>query len=711
MACIRVFACLCIMFVFQLTFASTSTTDEGGSASVDRMTFERLIKVASSPMDNMSFLQLLRAEKRCNDYNFALAGYSCRDWLLSALASLGQPSDALLVESLNWYWSGKHRASADEVMQNRLFNQLQLPLFDAILMEKRYLRSVVEYRDIQYRINPSAREQWSMFPTGKNNQSIMEFFLLTYDLPANDSAYARGYIHQDRKFSSVTRMLDSRTELNRLIGHILGFVGKNPPLFLRNKTPKIPDNPDFWETLRAFEHIYVNSGYRGEWLSTPVENRLRQLSVLYGQWLQLTPRVNDLARVGVDKVFIEYIYYKNNKTGLGHYAAFTVSSTRPTEIIHFSDLGPASSINQLVANLRRGILQKTPIVKQQQQLADLLIKPLSINFKKTAEIVISPTGTLGRLPFSLLVQAESSANISISYSDSWSILIQKFWRQAHLNPQIATTPGIILANPDYGGDLKTVPADLSVVGLERKGDSAWPRFFMPLAYTGQEGKTIEALSPDEVIFLSGNRASEFALFERNNPKFIHIASHGYFLSDDWQRRDTWPHNSRPWGSPRLYGWSPKVLPRLNSGLALAGANQLIAGTVVKPFRQDGLFTAADAASLNLLGTELVVLSACDTGLGEVTENQSRGGSVGDGVSDLRTAFRQAGAKNVIMSLWPVADKTTWWFMEEFYQAWFSGISPKKALGLAKNRLRERLRKNAMPDDPYYWAGFVIQSDF
>ena len=432
--------------------------------------------------------------------------------------------------------------------------------------------------------------------------------------------------------------------------------------------------------------------------------------MLYGKWLQLAPRVSDLARVGLDKVFIEYIYYKNDKTGLNHYAAFTVSSTSPDESIHFSDLGPASVINRLIASLRRDILQKTPIVKQQQQLADLLIRPLSINFKKTKEIVISPTVTLNRLPFALLVKVGSSTDTLVSYSDSWSILIQQFWRQTRLNRQVVTTPGIILTNPDYGGDLKTVSADLSVAGLERKGSSVWPRFFAPLAYTEQEGKTIKALSPDEVILLSGKKASEFALFERNNPKFIHIASHGYFLSDDWQRRDTWPHRFRPWGSPKLYGWSPKVLPRLDSGLALAGANQLVAGTVVGSFRQDGLFTASDAASLNLLGTELVVLSACDTGLGEVFENQNRV-SVGDGVSDLRTAFRQAGAKNVIMSLWPVADKTTWWFMEEFYQAWFSGISPKEALGLAKTRLRERLRKNAMADDPYYWAGFVIQSDF
>ncbi|HED19712.1 MAG TPA: CHAT domain-containing protein, partial [Gammaproteobacteria bacterium] len=499
------------------------------------------------------------------------------------------------------------------------------------------------------------------------------------------------------------RRLSDRTDLNRLIGHILGFIGEDRAVAARGTEAGIPDNPEFRKTVRAFQRLLPSTGYNWAEISRPLERRLGRISQLYKQWLTLTPTVDDLIQAGSDKTFVEYIDYKNTRTGLDHYAVFTVTTGTSAADIHFFDLGPAASIDQHIVALRRALLQRAPIEKSRQQLAEALIKPLSIKFEETGEVVISPVASLNSLPFSLLVQTGSSEATAISYSDSWSILIQTFSHRSHLNPPVTTTPGIILTDPDYGGDLKKVSADLDIAGQERQGSDAWPRFFAPLAYTAQEGKTIERLSPDKVILLSGNKASEFALFERNNPKFIHIASHGYFLSDDWQRRDQWPLRRR--GDRGLAG-VPNILPRLNSGLALAGANQLIAGTQVKAFQPDGLFTASDAASLNLLGTELVVLSACNTGLGDVGDQADRI-SVGDGVTNLRSAFRQAGARHVIMSLWPVADKTTWWLMEAFYQSWFSGTPPKKALSQAKTRLRKRLRENGMSDHPYYWAGFVI----
>ena len=121
-AYIRVLAHFFMGLILHLASVSAlaSTTGEGSAAPVDQATFEGQIKVASLPMDNASFLQFLRAEKRCYNHNRALPGDSCRDWLLSTLAALGRPSHAFLVESLNWYWSGKRRISADEVMQNRL---------------------------------------------------------------------------------------------------------------------------------------------------------------------------------------------------------------------------------------------------------------------------------------------------------------------------------------------------------------------------------------------------------------------------------------------------------------------------------------------------------------------------------------------------------------------------------------------------------------
>ncbi len=700
---------LCILVGSQCWASSILIAAESNSVRMDNATLLQFYKMASTPADNAAFLKMLRADgKRClapKIHEWPGKYSNCKNRLLSALVSLKQPTNDVLIASLNWYWFSKSRISADEGIQKRLFNQLQSPLLDTILMEQRYLQSAMEYSNIQYRLNSNAREYWDKVPTRQNYQSIMEIFQLSYGQPSWDRAYAGGFINQERYMGSDARIANMRTELNRSLSHVLGFVGENPAASSRRKEPPVPNNSLFWETLDGLGDRATYSNARWQQQVTPLENQLKQLSTLYARWQRLTPNVNDMRRSGSGKTFIEYIVYNNVHDGQDHYAAFSFSSNNPAISIHFSDLGPAIRISRHVVKLRQAILNKSLLEKEQQQLTDALIKPLSIKFDETTEMVISPAGALNALPFSLLLHN----NTLISYSDSWSMLTQQFWHQARLNQNMPTSPGIILADPDYGGGLKTVAADLNIAGLEREGGNSWPRFFAPLAYTAQEGRAIEKLSPDKVVFLSGKKASEFALFERNNPKFIHIASHGYFLSDDWQAQDLRKINPRradPW-----YLAYPWILSRLNSGLALSGANQLIAGVEIDAFETDGLFSAADAASLNLLGTELVVLSACNTGLGAIVDNQSYMASMGDGAGNLRSAFRQAGAKNVIMSLWPVADKPTAWLMEEFYRAWFSGMQPKHALRLAKSRLREHLRKNAMSDHPYYWAGFVIQSEF
>ncbi len=706
MTFIRLLIFFKILLIYQCYYAANLMAAEP-KIHLDNATILKLYLKSSTPADNSAFLKKLKGYgKRCRApkiHEWPGKYAICKSQLLSGLVSLKHSSNEVLVATLNWYWSSKSRISANEGIQKRLFNQLQSPLLDAIMIEQRYLQSAMEYSNIQFRLNPESKKYWDKVPTRQNNQSIMELFQLSYNLPTWDRAYAGGFINQERYRGSAARYANMRTELNRSLSHILSFVGKNPTLSSRRAIPPIPNNDLFWKTLDSLGQPTSNAAWQQQ--VTPLENQLKQLSDVYTRWLQLTPKVDDMFRSGKAKIFIEYIVYNNIVDGQNHYAVFSLSSDNPRASLQFIDLGPASTISKYVAKLRQAILRKSPLVKLEQQLTKLLIKPLSINFDNISEIVIAPAGTLNAIPFSLLLDK----TVLISYSNRWSILTQQFWRQAKLKQQTKTTPGIILANPDYGGQLKSVTADLNVAGLERDGSNSWPRFFAPLTYTAQEGKVIKKLSPDKVLLLSGKNASEFSLFERNNPKFIHIASHGYFLSDDWQRtklRKINPRRADMW-----YIAYPWVLSQLNSGLALAGANQLIAGTDVAAFEQDGLFTASDAASLNLLGTELVVLSACNTGLGSVVDNQQYMASIGDGASNLRSAFRQAGAKNVIMSLWPVADKPTAWIMAAFYRAWFSGMEPKQALTRAKSHLRERLRKNAMSDHPYYWAGFVIQSEF
>src|SRR5207302_777118 len=133
-------------------------------------------------------------------------------------------------------------------------------------------------------------------------------------------------------------------------------------------------------------------------------------------------------------------------------------------------------------------------------------------------------------------------------------------------------------------------------------------------------------------------------------------------------------------------------PLLRSGLALAGANTWLQGGSPPVDAEDGLLTAENVVGLDLRGTELVVLSACETGLGEVR--------TGEGVFGLQRAFVLAGTKTLVMSLWSVPDEQTQELMEDFYRRILAGQPRATALRDAQLALRTRY------PDPFYWGAFI-----
>lgn len=178
-----------------------------------------------------------------------------------------------------------------------------------------------------------------------------------------------------------------------------------------------------------------------------------------------------------------------------------------------------------------------------------------------------------------------------------------------------------------------------------------------------------------------NEASESAIKSWKSPIIAHIATHGYFLKD----RDLTSHKDK------IGGISSEALlqnPLLRSGLLFAGAQSAISDG------GEGVLTAYEAMNLDFDDTELVVLSACETGLGEIRN--------GEGVYGLQRAFQAAGAKTIIMSLWTVNDDATQKLMTAFYSYWLSdGLSKRKAFQMAQSDLAV-----AYPH-PYYWAAFVL----
>ena len=173
--------------------------------------------------------------------------------------------------------------------------------------------------------------------------------------------------------------------------------------------------------------------------------------------------------------------------------------------------------------------------------------------------------------------------------------------------------------------------------------------------------------------LAGAEATESELKRVNAPSILHIATHGFFL-------------------PSLPGASSGN-PLLRSGLALAGANRRNGGD------DDGIFTALEASGLNLWGTRLVTLSACDSGIGEIRS--------GEGVYGLRRAFVLAGAESLVMSLWAVSDSVTREMMTAFYTGLRHGLGRGEALRQAQLAMLQRNGRS----HPFYWASFIQSGEW
>ncbi|MBP6591291.1 MAG: CHAT domain-containing protein, partial [Chitinophagaceae bacterium] len=170
------------------------------------------------------------------------------------------------------------------------------------------------------------------------------------------------------------------------------------------------------------------------------------------------------------------------------------------------------------------------------------------------------------------------------------------------------------------------------------------------------------------------------------PQVLHIATHGFFLKDVKDTMGT------------VYGIQADIArqhPLLRSGVILAGAAAVARNPNDFTDQDDGILTAYEAAGLDLTGTALVVLSACETGLGELLNGQ--------GVYGLQRAFMQAGAASVIMSLWKVNDESTKELMIGFYREWLLHPegSKQEALRKAQLRLREQYAH------PFFWGPFVL----
>ena len=190
--------------------------------------------------------------------------------------------------------------------------------------------------------------------------------------------------------------------------------------------------------------------------------------------------------------------------------------------------------------------------------------------------------------------------------------------------------------------------------------------------TALEGEKISKILKSKL--LTKDDATAIAVMNYESPEILHIASHSFFISDDEFLED----------------------PLLRSGVVLAGANNASNNK-----KDDGYLTALEFSKLNLQGTELVVISGCDSGVGEI--------NIGEGVYGLKRAITIAGSRSSLLTLWPVSDFATVNFMKIFYENLKIGLGKYDALFNTQEFFRNHPNKQYR--HPFYWAAFQLSGDW
>jgi tetratricopeptide (TPR) repeat protein len=399
-----------------------------------------------------------------------------------------------------------------------------------------------------------------------------------------------------------------------------------------------------------------------------------------------------------DGALIEYLRYPHHlgKGGKGksepRYGAIVLLKGAPLWI----PLGKANEIEHLVrryGTLVRGSPGEDELSANLQALYKALWAPIGQALpSQTKRIIISPDGQLNFISFATLLTKDKqflAQTYDVQYVASGRDLLRDLKPSTSkevvlfANPDfdLASTP--MLATADNGS---SDPGSKLIRGSERGDIEDW-------SFGSLEGTQKER---DELIQkfagwhwtptdFTAKEATKEALLKIHSPYILHLATHGFFAKEDPSATKTEPESPL---NDRQSVTKSKFFknPMHRSGLALAGAQTTIEAwkhEEVPSVENDGILTAEDVSTLDLQGTWLVTLSACDTGSGEAR--------AGEGVMGLRRGFIQAGAQNLLMTLWPISDEVTVKIMSDFYEAAHNSGNAPEALAEVQREWLLKLR--------------------
>jgi len=503
------------------------------------------------------------------------------------------------------------------------------------------------------------------------------------------------------EIEQVKQMLD-KPELNQLSQQLM-----DKKKILASLTLSGPVNADAKQFLLTIEKL--------ENEIEELQGELGRASIRFKTIRQDLSPETVVSQMGSDDILVDYFIFMNDDQGLKQLVAIVAQQSETGEpVFQKVFFGNMTDIQKWVENYRSTIQDEDADEEEVKEEGNILygkmLKPMLPYFNEKTSIYLVPDGILNILPFDALVDDDGDYIIQ-----TYELKMLSSGRDLLLSEsKPANGLFLIIAGPNYNSeyleqtevvqDLKRKRkrgntkrnADL-MKGLRMGEFGMRGLSFSPLPGAEREGQEIENLcnkNHPTQLYLKNQAEEEQLRRIEKTPEILHIATHGFFLKSKENLTKRLVKLQRSIEPLKLIP-PPGDNPLIRAGLAFAGINNNAQYLGEIDTDNDGVLTALEVLGLNLFGTRLVVLSACETGLGEIHE--------GEGVYGLRRAFQEAGARTVMNSLWEVSDKGTQTLMTGLYKNLLKGMSVRQAFRNAQLDMKNSI----IWSHPYIWSAFFL----
>ena len=437
--------------------------------------------------------------------------------------------------------------------------------------------------------------------------------------------------------------------------------------------------------------------------SNRLEKELIQKVTGYENVLQQVEWEDIQRRLHKEEVALEFVHFQNQVDDETKDLTYGAILLKENKSPLFISLFEQNKLNEILKHQNTDKTITVNNIYKNNSLYNLIWQPLEKELTGINTIYYSPSGLLHRINLNAIKTNENTTT-----GDQFKLVQLNSTRQLVIPSTIEnkTSNALLFGGINYGMDSTEIAAvdyendlnkittrgslDFSQSDSTHRGGS-WEY----LDWTEIETAAIESILKENdfnTTLWNGYKASEeaFKSIATPSPRILHIATHGFFFPD--------PEKTVDGGRQTVDGepvFKISEHPMIRSGLIMAGGNHAWqTGKPFKPNMEDGVLTAYEISQMDLSNTELVVLSACETGLGDIEGNE--------GVYGLQRAFKIAGAKYLIMSLWQVPDYQTQELMKAFYKKWLNDeMDIPDAFRAAQQMMKKKY------NDPFLWAGFVL----